>query len=120
MAGESGSAAPAAPPPDGAGAGAAPVLCVGSGRPAASVWLGRLAGPSAGGGRPLSTAGGDGCRLDSLEPKVGSDSACVLEKEDGATAVPQPTSILNPRVVSKLSDDSGSGASKMSFDDILN
>ena len=149
-----GSTAPRGSLLGGAGPGAVPVLCPGSGWPPSSVWLGG-AGPlpgaaedcsagspprggarwgplrppfwgglgpghGAGGGRPLSTVGGVSGRLDSLEPRVGSDKACVPDDEDGFTAVSRPVSVLRPSMVSKLSEDSGSRASEVSLDDILN
>ena len=83
-------------------------------------WGDRGPGHGASGGRPLSTVGGVGGRLDSLEPRVGSDKACVPDDEDGITAVSRPVSVLRRSMVSKLSEDSGSRASDVSLADILN
>ena len=84
---------------------------------------GGRAGPGRGGGAgrllAVTGAGAEGGRLDSVDPKVGSESAWAPEDEDGVATILRPTSVLNPRVVSKLSDDPGSGASDMSLDDIL-
>ena len=51
---------------------------------------------------------------------MGSDKPCAPEEEDESTIVSRPTSVLNPIVVSKLSDDTmGPASSEMSLDDIL-
>ena len=81
-------------------------------------WGGRGSGHGTSGGRPRST-GGVGGRLDSLEPSVGSDNACVPNDEDGVTTVSRPVTVLRPSIVSRLSEDSGSRASLMSLDDIF-
>ena len=81
-------------------------------------WGGRGSGHGTGGGRPLST-GGVGGRLDSLEPSVGFDNACVPDDEDGVTTVLGPVSVLSSSIVSRLPDDSGSRTSLMSLDDIF-
>ena len=83
-------------------------------------WGGQGPRHGAGGGPPLSTVGGVGGQLDSLEPRVGSDNACVPDDEDGVTAVSRPVSVLRPSIVSRLSEDLGSRASEVSLDDILN
>ena len=51
---------------------------------------------------------------------MGSDKPCAPEEEDESTIVSRPTSVLNPIVVSKLSDDSmGPGSSEMSLNGML-
>ena len=58
-------------------------------------------------------------RLESLDSSVGSDRPRAPE-EDESTIVSLPTSVLNPIVVSKLSDDSmGPRSSELSLDDML-
>ena len=83
---------------------------------------GRL-GPDQGGGCGALLAAVGPCadwgRLESLDSSVGSDRPRAPE-EDESTIVSLPTSVLNPIVVSKLSDDSmGPRSSELSLDDML-
>ena len=79
-------------------------------------------GQGGGGGALLAAIGAcaDGGRLESVFPSVGSDKPCVPEEGDKSTIVSRPTYVLNPIVLSKLSDDTmGSGGLEMLLDDIL-